>query len=297
MSFQFTQRSGIEKQVRSIARGQITRALEACYEPRGNLDDLVHQLRRRCKKLRGLVRLIEPKFKNAKRENRAFRDAAAGLAGRRDAAVMVETFSQILELDHNRKGRPQISATQAKDLLNSLQQAVGGPPDAVEATLLLRSFIEIFETAKSRAGKWELSGKGFDQIGDGLEATYRRMQTGLAVVERGASAEAIHAWRKDTKYHWHHVSLFVAAAPDTLTARRDNLDRLGEWLGDHHNLAVLDATLADFPDIEAVRRVIAERQAALAADAIGLGRQLLAEKPNMLRERFERYWTLLPKKD
>ena len=159
---------------------------------------------------------------------------------------------------------------------------------------MLAGFAVLFEAAAKRAKDWSLSGRGFDRIGDGLEATYRRMRDGLVSAETVQTAEALHAWRKDCKYHWHHVSLLLPTAPDLLRPRRAAVDRLAEMLGDHHNLAVLDETLAPREGVAAVREVIAERQALLAFDAFELGRQLTAEKPGMLRDRFEQYWSLLP---
>lgn len=297
MGFEFTRQGAIEKQVREIACEQVGKGLEEAQERNADFDKVVHGLRRRCKKLRGLLRLIRPRFKQAPLEDRAFRDAAAGLSDHRDAAVMVETFGSLLELDRQRDGGSRIGAEQAAGLMQELKARAGSPPDAAEAARLLEDFIDIFEAARARIDKWHLSGRGFDQIGDGLEDTYRRMRNGLDTARSDVTAEAMHEWRKDTKYHWHHVSLLQPAAADILRPRRASLDRLGELLGDHHNLAVLDDTLAERDDIATVRAAIAERQAALAADAFALGEQLAAEKPAMLRERFEQYWSLLPEKD
>ena len=296
MAFEFTQRRGIEQQVRDIASEQIDKALEASGEGGADFAELVHGLRRRCKRLRGLLRLIEPHFKHTRRENRAFRDAAAGLSGTRDAVVMVETFAAVLDFDRQRDGGARISAASGEALAAELKAAAGEAPDEQAASGLLQHFIETFEAARQRVDDWELSGRGFDQIGDGLEDTYRRMRNRLAVAQAEQTAEAVHEWRKDAKYHWQHVSLLQAAARDVLTPRKASLDQLGEMLGDHHNLAVLDDKLAERPDVSTIRTVIAERQAMLAFDAFALGRQLTAEKPAMLRDRFEQYWSLLPEK-
>lgn len=297
MGFEFTQRQGIAKQVRDIAREQIDKALEESRHDGEDFGAVVHELRRRCKKLRGLVRLIEPHFKHGKRENRAFRDAADVLAGTRDAAVLVETFGHLLAFDRQRTEGARIDAGQGALLARWLEGRVGEPPRGEERARFMAEFVALFEAAGRRAKGWTLSGRGFDQIGDGLEDTYRRMREGLALAEAAETPEALHAWRKDAKYHWHHVSLLLPAAPDLLRPRKAAIDRLGEMLGDHHNLAVLDEALADHEAIATVREVIAERQAMLAFDAFELGRQLTAEKPRMLRSRFEQYWSLLPRRN
>ena len=293
MGFEFTHRSGIEVQVRDLARAQIEKALQECGAPEAEFGAVVHKLRRRCKKLRGLVRMIEPRFKFWKQEDRAFRDAARSLSGSRDAAVLVDTFAKLVAYDRERGGR--IDGVQREAMAAWLGARVISPSTGEDR--VLETFAGLFEAAAVRAKGWSLSGRGFDRIGDGLEATYRRMRDSLAHAETEQTSDALHAWRKETKYHWHQVGLMRAAAPDLLGARRTSLDRLSEMLGDHHNLAVLDATLAEHGDRAVVRAVIAEQQATLACRAFALGRQLAAEKPAMLRDRFEQYWSLLPEKD
>ncbi|HEY8575575.1 MAG TPA: CHAD domain-containing protein [Devosia sp.] len=298
MSFTFTHRRGIEKQVRQIAREQIGKALEACADTHAEFDAVVHGLRRRCKKLRGLVRLVEPHLDGSKTEDRAFRDAARSLSGSRDAAVMAETFEAVRAFD--RKSGERIEPSEGKAILRWLQSRVGQTPTGTARKQMLGEFVGIFERADKRARDWSLSGKGFAKIGDGLEATYRLMRQGLRDAEQEGTAELLHEWRKHTKYHWHHVSLLEPSAPDMLAPRRKLLDRLGEALGDHHNLHVLAETLGDYDDakpdaLAAVHRAIAALQDELARDAFVLGRQLTAETSSSLGDRFGRYWALLPR--
>lgn len=296
MGFEFTQRSGIEAQVRELAREQIDKALAEAGQEGVDFGKVVHGLRRRCKKLRGLLRLIEPHFKNWKRENRAFRDAADVLSGTRDAAVLVETLAHLLAFDRSGEDGARIDADQGTVLTQWLEGRVGSPPEGDDRARMLEEFVELVQAAGKRVKDWSLSGRAFDKIGDGLVDTYRRMREGLASAEAEQTAEALHDWRKDCKYHWHHVTLLLPAAPDLLRSRRAAIDRLAEMLGDHHNLAALDETLAAHEAIATVREVIAERQAMLAFDALVLGRQLTAEKPAMLGDRFAQYWSLLPGK-
>lgn len=295
MGFEFTHRGGIEAQVRDLARAQIDKALQECGDGKAEFGPLVHKLRRHCKKLRGLLRLIEPHFKGWKPEDRAFRDAARSLSGTRDAAVLVDTFAKLLTFDRERDGGTRIGAGQREELMAWLEARVPSPPAGEDRVRALEPFVGLFEAAAGRIKGWSLSGHAFGRVGDGLEATYRRMRDGLATAADKQTSEALHAWRKDAKYHWHHVGLLQASAPDLLRARKASLDRLGEMLGDHHNLAVLEDTLAGRGDA-GVREAIAGQQEVLASDAFALGRQLTVEKPGMLRDRFEQYWSLLPEK-
>lgn len=299
MGFGFTRQGAIGKQVRAIAGEQISKALAECRALDSDLDKTVHGLRRRCKKLRGLLRLIEPRFKKFAAENRAFRDAANGLAGTRDAAVMVEAFEALVGFDAGRGEKARLDRELAGQVHQALRDRIGAGLEERDRKQLLTAFAGIMLAAEQRAQGWVIGGQGFARIGDGLEETYRRMRRGMAAAAADLTAETLHDWRKDTKYHWHHVSLFEGCVPDLLSGRKALLDTLGELLGDHHNLAVLDETLAAVPDLArgavlVIQGVIVDRQADLAEQAFALGRQLTAEKPGILRQRFEQYWSLLP---
>jgi len=284
--------------VRRIALAQIDGALDESRASDVELGEVVHRLRRRCKKLRGLLRLIEPSFKGFADENRTFRDAAARLSGARDAAVVVQTFDTLVKFDEKRD-EPVIEG----DLHNRLRAELAGRHGAhvsdAAAAAMLEQFRAIMEAARGRVGGWKLRAKGFDALEPGLRETYQRLRWRLKAALEDPTAERCHEWRKETKYHWHHVNLLSAGAPDVLKGRRQLLDELGELLGDHHNLAVLgdlltgDKVIVGLGDPAPVRALAAERQDKLVGKAFDLGLQLTAEKPRALSARFGRYWTLM----
>ena len=267
-----------------------------------DFDATVHGLRRRCKKLRGLLRLIEPRFKGFEVENHAVREAANGLSGMRDAAVMIETFDALLQFDRAGNRIPVIGTVLSDGVSGLLASQVAVLPDGGARQQLLADFSGIMEQVGNRAKNWSIGRSGFACLAVGFEQTYRRMAEAMENAMAEDTAETMHEWRKQTKYHWHHVGLLSRTAPDLLKGPEDLLNQLGELLGDHHNLHVLDERLAgergrfDDGGRETVRGVIAERQGVLAERAFALGRQLTAEKPGALRRRFEQYWQLLPDK-
>lgn len=301
MSFSFSRRNDVKEQVRRIAISQVEAALEEC-RGEADLDKTVHGLRRRCKKLRGLLRLIEPRCKAFAQENRAVRDAAQGLSGTRDAVVMVETFDALAAFDGKREGGgARLDTALIRQIHSMLRGRVIRAPESADREHLLGDFMVALAPLAKRAESWRIEGRGFAVIRAGFELTYGRMREDMVQARDEGCAETLHDWRKHTKYHWHHVSLLQRTAPELLRGRRDLLDQLGELLGDHHNLHVLKEALAAEPSVangvEAVGAVIAERQHALAARAFALGRQLTVEKPAMLRRRFEQYWQLLPERE
>ncbi|WP_153558836.1 CHAD domain-containing protein [Roseimaritima sediminicola] len=77
MSYQIKREESLEQAVRRIACEQIDKAVAELDDPRLSRPQAVHQLRKRCKKLRGLLRLVRPAMeKTYAKENACFRDTA-----------------------------------------------------------------------------------------------------------------------------------------------------------------------------------------------------------------------------
>lgn len=287
MAFSFDHRRRVAHQVREIAKDQIEKALELSRAGE-DFDKTVHELRRRCKKIRGLLRLVRPNFPDFDQENVRFAEAANSLSAARDAAVMVETFNLVA------KDLPPdtISAIRA-----ALEQNVRHISAEQDRTKLLSNFGDVMDEAARQVKHWELKGRGFALLAPGLGDTYARMRKRLGAAEKTGEHEAFHDWRKDTKSHWFHISLFQQCAPDVLGARRDQLDQLGEYLGDHHNLAVLAEGIVSLTGSldRSVAKAIDGHKVELAQKALTLGRQLTVEKPSALVSRIEKFWKLLPK--
>ena len=107
---------------------------------------------------------------------------------------------------------------------------------------------------------------------------------------KAGGGEALHELRKRVKDRWYHERLLREGWPAVAKAYGAEADRLGELLGDEHDLAVLDERLArrggelrTRADLGAVRALIAERRAELAAEALALGRRLYGETAEGLR--------------
>lgn len=292
MSFAFTPGQNVEAAVRQIAGREIGKALAATEDDGAEIAVLVHALRRRCKKVRGLLRLVRPEFKDYKLENRAFRQAAQQLGGVRDAGAMVETFDALLEFDR------ELDAPMIGDAGYGVRVTLVERASAVHANraALLGDFRMAMAASEKRVRRWRLDKGGFGALEGGLVASYRAMRDGLRQAARSGKAADLHEWRKDTKHHWYHTRLLMPFAPTVLGARAAQIHQLGEWLGDHQNLAVLETHLqrADSgvkpQTVERVRATIGIKQAELERASLALGRELVAERPVALGKRYRTYW-------
>ncbi|MET3897529.1 CHAD domain-containing protein [Devosia sp. UYZn731] len=290
MSFAFeTDDGNVERGLRRIAIEQIHKALLEASAPQAEFDATVHQLRRRCKNLRGLLRIVRPQLKAFKLEDAAIADAASQLSQARDAAVMVATFDSLMAEKPDADGREQL-----RDMLTERSQALA---QHVDEQALLAKFCEAVLAMRERVGDWRLKRKKFGAIAGGVEDTYRRMRQSMRDAAEDGSPETLHAWRKQAKYHRHHMLLLRRHAPDMLDGRSKLLAELADLLGRHHDLAVLVEVLsgrvAGAPAaLNSVVELANERQHGLGEQAFALGRQIAAEKPGALTERLQRYWAL-----
>lgn len=283
---------GIQDAVRRIADEQIGRALDEIADDALSFDERVHQVRKRCKKLRGLLRLVRSSFDDYSDENKTFRDAARLLSGVRDVDTLIETFDELMEHyseEIDRDGFASIRERLRRDVKEVRQDA--------ETAVRMETFRRTMDKARERAAGWKLDDEGFDAVAGGLRKTYKRARKRMQAAWAEPSAEALHEWRKRVKYHWYHTRLLREINPEMMSPRETMADELSDLLGDHHDLAVLDERLMEAPEqfgpktgLDAFRALLHRRKDQLEERAFELGRQILAERSKALARRLGGYW-------
>ncbi|MFP4311016.1 MAG: CHAD domain-containing protein [Nitriliruptoraceae bacterium] len=280
----------VTAEIRRIARDQVRRARTDLDGPDPHV--AVHEARRRCKKLRALLRLVRDAAPEPYRtENAAIREAARRLAGLRDAAVVVDAYDALVER-HRDHLDPGVAAAIREGLTAARQDAA----DA-DLAVALAAFRADLDALDGRIDDWALDAAGFDAVAGGLHRTYRSCRRRLADAHDAGTTEALHEWRKQVKYHRHHLDLLRRIWPRVLDPHRRALDELGNLLGDDHDLAVLHARMAADPDrhgghaaVEAVVALLGVRRAELQHAAWLLGRRCTTETPEALVGRLRGYW-------
>lgn len=281
MSYRFESGERVDDAARRVADEQIQGAL-------ATLDDLdhlgvvesVHDVRKRCKKLRGLFRLVRPVLgKGYTTVNVHFRDLARGLSDMRDAHAVLETFDDLVAA----------SCHHAPGGFPSVRVELERRSDA--ATASISAGDERLDVARERlrmgrllVGSWDL-GDDLDVLADGAGLTHRRARRALGIASTAPDDDVLHEWRKRVKYLWYHSRLLELAAPSVLVPFAERLKDLSDALGDDHDLAVLAAWLRDEGDAfgPAAERcelemLIAYQRADLGRRARRLGARLLGEE-------------------
>lgn len=273
----------VEAGFRKIALSQLDEALGDLDKPEGNGRSVVHEARRRCKKLRGLLRLVRPVFPEFASENAAVRDAAALLSHLRDSEVLHQTVADL--------------AKWRKDAaLERIEQRLADRHDPARADRLEEFRARLAEVRK-RAEGWSLVKTGCDALMPGLRVTYRSGRRRMERAARSGAALDFHEWRKANKNHGFHIDLLKRLAPELLADDLKTVDALSTQLGLHHDLFVLSEALDERPDhfgepedLKVLRVATAARKAEIEAEAFALGRQVFAERPRAVARRFASYW-------
>jgi CHAD domain-containing protein len=272
-------RAPLAGEVRRVALEQVDRALAEIS--RGGLDPefAVHQVRKRCKKLRALLRLVrDPLGAHYRREQRWYRDTARLLSGLRDTHQGRATLASLA---------PEADPAA---LLPDDARAGGAP---LPADQLLAACAGRFREGRVRVGNWPLEGVDISALlQGGFRRTYRQGRRDLQAARKQPTAAALHQWRKAAKYHGYQLKILRKAWPLPLRAQYREVLRLGEYLGDHHDLQALAGrlpSLAGEPGTE-TRERLRRRQRKLQRQALRLGRRIYAERPTALCRRIERCW-------
>jgi CHAD domain len=97
MSFYLFANESVEAGVRRIVNEQIAQAIAEIDDPKLERSEAVHQVRKRCKKVRAVLRIVRPQFEETYQlENVWFRDTAKDLAKLRDSKAVIETYDSLV---------------------------------------------------------------------------------------------------------------------------------------------------------------------------------------------------------
>ena len=286
MAFEIRLDRDAGREVRRIAREEMDRAIAGLGRAREGRLKGIHDARKRFKAIRALLRLVAPWLgRDFRHENRWYRDAARKLATVREAQASLETLDRLPDAGDSTLRRELAARYEA---LRKQQLQDVGP---------LAQLARDLAAARERVAGWPLAGEGFEVIAPGLRATYRQGRKGFRRALRGTSATELHEWRKDVKYHRHHLELLARLWPAVISGAVGTARTLGDLLGDHHDLHELRILISKSPELagrgkerEGVLASAGDQARELEARAIVTGGLVYAEKPGLFVARMGAYW-------
>ena len=284
MAYRWQHGETIPAGARRIAVEQIAKALQHLEMREGSREAHIHEARKSMKRLRGLVRLVRFELGDRvyRRENDCFRNAGSRLADLRDASVRLETLDKIIVFSGKKVPRSRFGPIR-QWLLEERESAYRLAEDSGDAVEEVR---EELQRARDRVATWPLEGRDWTLVAAGMRRIYARGRREFGSAYRHPAAEEFHNWRKRVKYLCYHAQLLRPGWQPMMAALAGELDRLGEVLGDDHDLAVLLHKVKDeFPrsrapsTVAAMGRRIAAWQQQLQGSARFLGQRIYAERP------------------
>ena len=295
MEYRLKQGESVPEGVRRMAAEQLDRALDHLGRQDGERDKHIHEARKATKRLRALVRLVRRDLGDEvyALENQCYRGAGQRLSGLRDATVLVETLDRLVEslgkdVPKSRFARVRTWLVERRDRAYSQVDSNNRAVQEVIADLA---------QARERLEHWNLQRRGWGGVRVGMQRMYAQGRRDFAAAYVLPSDEAFHDWRKQVKYLWYHTQILENIWPSVMQSIAEELDQLGELLGQDHDLAVLHTTvLTEFPragataTLLALERRIGEVRTRKQARARPLAERIYLERPREFSRRLGGYW-------
>ncbi|HKD57876.1 MAG TPA: CHAD domain-containing protein [Hyphomicrobiaceae bacterium] len=288
MTYRFKLQEPIGQAVRRVGLEQIEIAT-AKLAATNDIATAIHDARRCLKRLRALLRLIEPGLAEAQYRREAARLAGIGrlLSRARDLDVMRQTLGK---LECRFDALPAGATDRLATFLAHSQDHASGPDGRRQALVRLEQSKRFFAT--KAAATIELG-----HVIEGLGRAYRKARKAFRQAYRAPHEEAFHACRKRVQLHWRHMALLSRGWPEALSARASEAKEVSRLLGEDHDYAVLLAlarergkSILRAEDLEALTALCTSCQSELRAAARPRGDRLFAEPVKNLESRVALYW-------
>jgi len=254
-------------------------------------DEATHDARRRVKKIRAVIRLVQPDLdKTSRAFDRELKDVSRMLAPVADGQGIIETLDAIA-----RRYRKLLPTSAVRSIRAGLRERSARIDREANARGIIRMAADTLRAERQRVRRWAIRGDGFSAVASGLEESYRRARKGMILAWSKPSAHHYHSWRRYVKDLWFHVRLVEENCANQLLPYQLRLEALDGVLGEYHNLVILREVLAD--DGYASRdetarclRVVARYQRLLRHHAETLGVRIYGEKPRRYVRHVKRLW-------
>lgn len=293
--------------IKRVTMEQLELAAGQFFDGQDTLGGAVHESRKSIKRVRALLRLIRGELPDRiyDFENESLRDTARLISRIRSARGMVEAADSIQSLYGEFLAEGTFSEllaklTRRRDLIEL---------EAIEDPNLIGRVVRGLERAYHRYGSWptdpearEVYGLGirdsFDALSPGLSSTYTHGRQNMVRAYERAGSGDFHDWRKRVKDMRHQMEFLAPLWPEVVVGTAMTLERLGNILGEDHDIAELLKLLRERPDLcpnarerSLFRALAQQRRNELQIAAEILGRRVYAEKPDSLTSRYGEYWS------
>jgi len=292
----FCRNESVSAGLRRIVDELIKSAIACVKQPSTDREEDLHQVRLVIKRLRAILRLLQPLVSKTffKRENARLRSPARRLAGLRDLAVARRTLEQVTD---KLAGHSQDAAVQ--EVFESFfAQAPASSHYDEDRESALRLAARALAQTRHAFHALSLPDRGWKTIEPGLKKLYRQNRTRMKCASSSDKDEDFHEWRKRVKYYFYLLKMLTPMWPSRLGKTVKHLDCLQDKLGKDHDLAVLKSFLVKHlsnpgytTPVGQVVQYLKKRSAKFRKQSMALGKILFDDKLGQwmmaLRKRWE----------
>jgi hypothetical protein len=285
MSFRIDPRLPLTGEVRRILADEIGKALGHLEAARDRPEQGLHKCRKRLKSIRSLLRLVRSGDESfCRTENECYKQVSALLAGPREATALIETVDRLAAAFPEHGAGRGLEPVRERLVLRQ-HELHAGP--GLEASI--NAAAAACREGLERVGRLSLPDQpeqAADILAEGARATLRRARKALDKAGSRGEADDFHDLRKAAKTHSMHLSLLGRLWPTPIKARRKAVDRLGEQLGELHDIfvmrALLDADggpLGPGDDARLLRKLLKRSEKGLAKACLAGAAELFGDSP------------------
>jgi len=252
-------------------------------------DEAIHDLRKRVKMLRSLLRLVRADMgdRRFQRANCGLREANLPLSGVRDAKVVLISCNRLV-------GRCNALDTARMRLHKALERHLEEARVRVAASPRSRRTVAgKLRTAERAVSDWHASQGSWRTLSHGLRSMYTKGRDALKIATADISDANLHELRKRAKDLLYACEFLRKASPRARTLSAD-LKRFTDLLGVHRDLAMLQRAAGQLVRDGSLRRQLIQlashEQALLANRAWKIGSRIYDKSAAAFVSRVHRDW-------
>jgi CHAD domain-containing protein len=280
--FRIYRRESVADTFRRVLTEQLHQSLQHSRQMQADPDTATHEIRKGTKRIRALYRLYQPLIGEAKYQQgmELYGKISQVLSDYRISRVYLDTL-----YDLKSEKRLRVSGRYLGNLIKRFEKrhkVCAEKLFAVQQTDIYLS--DLITATLGTVAALEQSGT-FPDLVPGLQKTYKQCRKNLTRVMQQPTTENLHALRKTIKSLWNQLILIKPVWPSYLGLMIRNLDRVGQKLGQDHDLAEIETVLTTDKSIKKTEQrqllldSLAQKRKKLQQSLIPVCRRLLAEKP------------------
>jgi CHAD domain-containing protein len=159
----------------------------------------------------------------------------------------------------------------------------------------LESIAQSISPEWDNISSWCRLSNNWKSLGQGLRQTYRKAKQAYQAADADPAIPKLHEWRKQMKYLRHQLELLAPVNEKAMTGRIKLARRLGDILGDDHDLAALRDKVADLFENDGQDRgefieLLENRRSELVDQARRLGRRFFRRPVSSVLSEIKDNW-------